>query len=191
MRLEVHSHFTLLGGTAPVEALAAHVAEEGMSHLALTDHQALYGAVAFARVCRRFSVRPITGMSVDMALPGETTVSGGQRGRLVLLAKNARGYRSLCYIASWLQGDPRRETRLRQGLAWELLAEHREGLLCIEGGQSGWLFNLLRAGHEAEAIRYLSRLGGLFQGVVITPAPPIVEAESPAQRLAWETHILG
>ncbi len=91
MRLEVHSHFTLLGGTAPVEALAAHAAEEGMSHLALTDHQALYGAVAFARVCRRFSVRPITGMSVDMALPGETTVSGGQRGRLVLLAKNARG----------------------------------------------------------------------------------------------------
>ena len=113
---------------------------------------------------------------MDMALPGETTVSGGQRGRLVLLAKNARGYRSLCYIASWLQGDPRRETRLRQGLAWELLAEHREGLLCIEGGQSGWLFNLLRAGRE---------------GVVITPAPPIVEAESPAQRLAWETHILG
>ena len=160
--LEVHSHFTLLGGTAPVAALVGRAAAEGMSHLALTDHQALYGAVAFVRACRRQGVQPITGMTVDVTAPGVAAESE-QRGRLVLLAKDKRGYRSLCRIASWLQGDAHRETRLRQGLSWDFLAEHCQGLVCIEGGQSGWLYHLLRAGREAEATRYLSRLGGVFQ----------------------------
>ena len=45
--LQVHSHYTLLGGTAPVDELAARAAAQGMTRLALTDTNALYGAVAF------------------------------------------------------------------------------------------------------------------------------------------------
>ena len=161
--LEVHSHYTLLGGTASVEALAARAAAEGMSHLALTDHQALYGAVSFARACRRHGVQPIVGMTVDMAPPAGAIVAGSQQGRLVLLAKDRSGYRSLCHISSWLQGDPGRETRLRQGLPWQVLGQYSEGLVAIEGGRAGWLCQLLHDGREAEAVRYLSRLGGLWQ----------------------------
>ncbi|MDW8270091.1 MAG: PHP domain-containing protein, partial [Anaerolineae bacterium] len=67
VHLHVHSHFTLLGGTAAVEALAARAAAEGMSHLALTDTHALYGAVAFARACRQLGVQPIIGMEALVA----------------------------------------------------------------------------------------------------------------------------
>ena len=49
--LEVHSHFTLLGATPSVPELASRAHEDGLTHLALTDTNALYGAVAFARAC--------------------------------------------------------------------------------------------------------------------------------------------
>lgn len=161
--LEVHSHFTLLGATASVDALAARAAEARLSHLALTDHQVLYGAIAFARACRRHGLQPITGMTVDVEAPGDTTAVAMRRGRLVLLAKNSEGYRNLCRISSWLQGDAKRETRLQQGLPWELLAEYSAGLLAIDGGRRGWLFNFLVADRRTDANRYLSRLGGVFQ----------------------------
>lgn len=161
--LEVHSHFTLLGATGSVEALAARAAEAGLSHLALTDHQVLYGAVAFAKACKRHNVQPITGLTVDVEAPGETAGVGGRRGRLVLLAKDREGYRNLCRISSWLQADAKRETRLQRGLPWEVLGEDSAGLLAIDGGRRGWLFNFLAAGRSADANRYLSRLGGVFQ----------------------------
>ena len=61
--LEVHSHFTLLGGTASVTELAGRAVDEGMSHLALTDTNALYGAVAFGRACRERGVQPMINKS--------------------------------------------------------------------------------------------------------------------------------
>lgn len=161
--LEVHSHFTLLGATASVEALAARAAEAGLSHLALTDHQVLYGAVAFARACERHGVKPLTGMTVDVQAPGDTAAAGGRRGRLVLLARDSEGYRNLCRLSSWLQGHAQRETRLQQGLPWELLSQHSTGILAIDGGRRGWLFHFLAAGRRTDATRYLSRFGGVFQ----------------------------
>ncbi len=46
--LETHSHFTLLAATPSVTQLADRAAADGMTHLALADTNALYGAVAFA-----------------------------------------------------------------------------------------------------------------------------------------------
>ena len=104
--LQVHSHFTLLGATAPVDALAARAAAEGMTHLALTDTNALYGAVSFDRACRQAGVTPIVGMAVTVAPPGERLGSDGSPGRLVLLATGPAGYRSLCRLSSRIQATP-------------------------------------------------------------------------------------
>ncbi|MFW6069916.1 MAG: DNA polymerase III subunit alpha [bacterium] len=165
--LEVHSQYTLLGATPGVEALAQRAADEGWRYLALTDYQAMYGAVAFARACRARDVQPVVGMTVDVIAPQDTMPVAarqgeGRNGRLVLLAQNAIGYRSLCRLAGWLQGGPQREERLRRGLPWEVLREHAEGLLCVEGGQAGWLYRLLQQDLRQEAARYLGYLGGLF-----------------------------
>jgi predicted oxidoreductase len=41
-------------------------ADDGLSHLALTDTNVLYGAVAFDRACRDAGIQPIIGtMNVD------------------------------------------------------------------------------------------------------------------------------
>ena len=127
----------------------------------------MYWSLAFARACRARGILPVVGMTVDLSAPHDTAPvaarqGAGRNGRLVLLAQNARGYRSLCRLTGWLQGTPQREKRLRRGLPWDVLREHAEGLLCVEGGQAGWLYRLLRQDLQQEAARYLGYLGGLF-----------------------------
>ena len=159
--LEVHSHYTLLGGTASVGSLAARAAADGLSHLALTDTNVLYGAVAFARACREAGVQAILGMAVTMAAP-QPGREGEPPGRLVLLASGPAGYRSLCRLSSRLQDSPARETLAARGLAWEDLQSQRAGLICLSGGRMGWLERYLRAGDGAAAHLYAGRLAGIF-----------------------------
>ena len=160
--LQVHSHFTLLGGTAPVDELAARAAAEGMTHLALTDTNALYGAVAFDRACRAAGVNPILGMTVTVAPPGDRLGSATAPGRLVLLATGPAGYRSLCRLSSIIQAHPQREALAARGLSWDDLQAHREGLVCLDGGRMGWVERLLRVGEPGAAARYAARLADLY-----------------------------
>ncbi len=159
--LEVHSHFTLLGATPSVPALVARAQADGLSHLALTDTNALYGAVQFARACRDAGIRPIIGMTVTVA-DAPVLEAAATPGHLVFLATGPAGYRSLCRLSSLLQGSADRETLAARGLAWEDLTAHREGLICLSGGQQGWIERYLRAGDHAAAQRYAARLAGVF-----------------------------
>jgi DNA polymerase III subunit alpha len=161
--LWVHSHYSLLGGTASVEALAGQAAADQLSHLALTDRNGLYGAVSFARACQAVAVQPLIGMTVDVAAPSRERVAyPDSPGRLVLLATGPAGYRALCRLSAELQGSPEREKRLAHGLPWDALRAHSQGLICLSGGRLGWLARYLRAGNTAAASRYLGQLGGLY-----------------------------
>ena len=133
--LQVRSHYTLLGSTASVTDLVKRAAAEGMTHLALTDANALYGAVAFDRACRAAGIQPILGMTVTVQAPAG---NADEPGRLALLATGPDGYRSLCRLSSLLQGHPERASLLVRGLSWEALEAHRQGLICLSGGRVGW-----------------------------------------------------
>jgi DNA polymerase-3 subunit alpha len=160
--LQVHSHYTMLGGTASVTALAARAAAEGMGRLALTDRDGLYGVVAFEQACRAVGVEPIVGMTVRVTAPGEGLAGEkGRTGELVLLAMGPEGYRSLCGLASLIQGAHDREAAAR-GLDWEALKNHRQGLICLSGGRRGWVERYVRAGDPAAALRYASHLAGIY-----------------------------
>jgi DNA polymerase III alpha subunit len=152
----------LLGGTASPAGLVARAAAEGMTHLALTDTNALYGAVTFDRACRAAGIQPLLGMAVTVAPPREHIGPTATPGRLVLLADGPAGYRSLCRLSSRIQAHPEREIRAALGLAWEDLEAHAEGLICLSGGRMGWVERLLRAGDPAAAARYASRLASLY-----------------------------
>ena len=51
--LHAHSNFSFLDGASHPEELAAEAVRLGLSALALTDHNGLYGVVRFAEVVRR------------------------------------------------------------------------------------------------------------------------------------------
>jgi DNA polymerase-3 subunit alpha len=159
VHLEVHSHFSLLGGTGSVADLVARAVADGMSALALTDSNALYGAVAFDRVCHQAEIQAIVGMTLTVAPPDGRP---GPPGQLVLLATGPEGYRSLCRLSSELQGGPARAALTRAGASLDSLRACSEGLICLTGGRRGWVNRLLAAGDLRGALRHAGQLAGIY-----------------------------
>ncbi|MCU0519339.1 MAG: DNA polymerase III subunit alpha [Anaerolineae bacterium] len=173
VHLHAHSFFSLLGATPSPEALAAQAAAEGMTHLALTDTDALYGVVTFDRACRAVGVQPIIGMTVAVAWPddllsppgtgGPGGDTGHEPGHLVLLARDPSGYRSLCELSSLIQGARDRERRAGQGLSLSDLRTHATGLICLTGGRRDFAYRCLASGKDQLAHRYIGKLCGIYE----------------------------
>jgi error-prone DNA polymerase len=90
IELHCHSHFSLLDGANSPADLAAQAAALDMPALALTDHDAVYGAPQFLRATREAGIQPILG--------AELTLAGGHH--LTLLVENEAGWHNLCYLIS-------------------------------------------------------------------------------------------
>ena len=108
VHLHLHSEYSLLDGACRISEIPKRAAECGHQAVALTDHGAMYGAVAFYQACRDAGIKPIIGCEVYVA-PGSrferTSSQDGYAYHLVLLCKNAEGYRNLIYLVS--KGIPR------------------------------------------------------------------------------------
>ncbi|MCS6827473.1 MAG: DNA polymerase III subunit alpha [Caldilinea sp.] len=154
VHLNVRSWYSLLSATASPETLAARAAQEGMTHLALADFNALYGVVAFQRACLAVGVQPIIGLTAALEAPSDATLHRSP-GELTLLATGPEGYRSLCRLASLLQGASTAR------LTWNALKTNQTGLVCLSGGRRGWVHHLLRDDART-AGRLVSWLAGVF-----------------------------
>ena len=96
VHLHVHSNFSMLAGTRPVEQLAEAAARAGMPALALTDTNGLYAVVPFQKACEEHGIQPLYGTE----LADETA-------RAVLLARNRAGYTEISQLVTsrHLDGD--------------------------------------------------------------------------------------
>jgi error-prone DNA polymerase len=126
VQLDVRSAFSLKEGAFVPEHLGDLAAQMGMSAVALTDRDGLYGAARFVAACEREGIRPILGASL-------TIREGGHDAPFVLLAQDERGYANLCRLitdAHMLgeRGDPR--------VALEQICAHAGGLLALLGPRS-------------------------------------------------------
>ncbi len=88
------SHYSFGDGFLPPEALVDHAAECGLS-LLLSDRETLAGQPALHARARERGVRVLSGLELG-------TGRGG--GRLVLVARDAEGYASLCALVSLRKG---------------------------------------------------------------------------------------
>ncbi len=150
VELHAHSYFSLLDGTASPETLVSRAAELGMADLALTDHDAVYGAVPFVEAARRHGLHPILG--------GELTLAAGEH--LTLLVEDERGWQNLC----WLITQARLNAPKGQAaLPIALLEGHTAGLLALSGCRQGAISAALlrgdKAAAEATAERYQAWFG--------------------------------
>lgn len=115
--LHAHSAFSFLDGASQPEELAYEAARLGLSALALTDHDGLYGVVRFAQAARLVGLPTVFGAELHLPVPGGTPGAGpGTTGRprpgpdvldpptgvpdprathLPVLARGADGYRAL------------------------------------------------------------------------------------------------
>jgi error-prone DNA polymerase len=125
--LHCHSAFSFLDGASLPEDLAATAHELGYSALALTDHNGLYGSMAFAQATKPLGLQAITGAEV-------TLVDGAH---LTLLAETPQGYANLCRLLteSHLGRADRRDPRLE----FDALAARQDGLIVLSGSRQGGL----------------------------------------------------
>lgn len=139
--LHLHSRWSLLDGVASIPEIVSFAQANQISALALTDTNALYGAMEFISACRKVNISPILG--------AELNVQSGHS--IVLLAQNLRGYANLCQLITRLQARDDREASLARGLAFSEIAPYAEGLVCLSGGHHGPLDALLRQNDFAQA----------------------------------------
>src|SRR5918995_6808630 len=74
--LHSHSNFSFLHGASPVEDMAERAAELGLSGLAVTDHDGLYGVVRFATAAEEAGIRPVIGIEIELQDPAAPDPTG-------------------------------------------------------------------------------------------------------------------
>jgi error-prone DNA polymerase len=148
--LHCHSAFSFLDGASLPEQLVLTAAELGYRAVALTDHNGLYGAMAFAQAAKRHGVQAITG--------AEVTLSDGAH--VTLLAETPQGYANLCRLLTHahLGSDDRRDPRLDFA---ELEARH-DGLIVLSGCRDGLLPQVLAREGPLAARRLAERCRTVF-----------------------------
>ncbi len=94
--LHCHSNFSFLDGSSHPEDLAHEADRLGLSALALTDHDGLYGIVRFAEAARPLGLPTIFGSEI-------TVQHGGSTRHLLVLAQGPAGYARLSRALSLAQ----------------------------------------------------------------------------------------
>ncbi len=64
--LHCHTNFSFLDGASPVDELVERALALGLSGLAVTDHNGLYGVVRFASAAREAGLRPVIGVEIEL-----------------------------------------------------------------------------------------------------------------------------
>ena len=138
VHLHVHSTFSLLDGAIEPEVLPHLAAELGFEAVALTDHDALTGAVRFSKACKAAGVKPIYGAEL-------TTTTG----HITVLAKDATGYANLCRLISEAHLS---SARGAPATTFEKISRRAEGLFVLSGCAGGEVARLAVAGRIPQAI---------------------------------------
>ncbi len=141
--LHAHSNFSFLDGASHPEELAAEAVRLGLSGLALTDHNGLYGVVRFAEAARAFGLPTVFGaeLTITGCRPGRGPHRGGRPrrhppGRAGPGPRGVRLDSAGCMAEAHLAGGEKGKPIItldalsdRHGGHWQILTGCRKGAL--------------------------------------------------------------
>ena len=178
VHLQVASGFSFKYGSAQPNQLVERAATFGMPALALTDRNALAGAIRFTQSCQRAGITPIIGCNLEVApmrkvKAAPTPAKGGNFvennfSRVTVMATSQNsGWRNLVKIVSGVE---------EQLLTHENFAKHSEGVLLLLGPNSdvGRALALRRIDQAKDALnkwREIAQPGSIAIEVVSHLAP--------------------
>lgn len=158
--LHAHSAFSFLDGASHPEELAAEAARLGLSALAMTDHDGLYGVVRFAEAARAVGLPTVFGAELHLPVPDATSgmpvndaptgVPDPRSAHLLVLARGAAGYRNLSSAIAMAHLDAGKKGAAHYDL--ETLGERSGGQwLVLTGCRKGAVRRALTAGGSVPA----------------------------------------
>jgi len=149
--LHTHSEFSMLDGASRISDLVSAATADGQPAIGITDHGNMYGVLDFYAAARDAGLVPVLGIESYFV-----TTHRADRPRraeheifhLTLLAESNAGYHNLIKVASaaYLDGffyKPRAD--------FELLEQHRDGLIATSGCLGGAVCQALTRGDERGA----------------------------------------
>src|SRR5213595_2475416 len=150
IELHCHSAFSFLDGASLPEQLALTASQLGYAGLALTDHNGLYGSLAFAHEAKQLGLQAITG--------AELTLRDGSH--VTLLAETPDGYANLCRLITeaHLGSADRRDPRLD----FASLEARHAGLIVLSGCRTGLLPRILMHEGVTAARAFAERWRAVF-----------------------------
>ncbi len=141
VHLHLHSQYSLLDGAIRPEALLERAKKFKMPAVAVTDHGNIFGAVEFYEKAQKAGIKPIIGAETYIAPISMYDKTPPSRGgaptnafHLILLVKNAAGYKNLCKILTKGYTDG---FYYKPRIDKDFLRAHNEGLIalgaCLQG----------------------------------------------------------
>jgi len=145
--LHTHSDFSLLQGLTKIDDLLDACERDGMKSLALTDCNAIYGLVDFTVKAKERGIKPILGTEIlvnSLGIDAPHASPGAKNNyQIVLLVKNDKGYQNLLEIVTKAQLEG---FYLEPRIDYNILKQHREGLIALSGNATGEISQLLLSG---------------------------------------------
>ena len=142
VHLHVHTYYSILDGQSSIKKLVDKAIGDGMKGMAITDHGNMFGIKEFHDICVGVNkqrkkdghepFKPIFGCEMYVARRGDKSLketkedNGGYH--LIVLAKNANGYKNLIKLVSnaWVDGFYHRPRTDRM----ELEKYHEDLIVC-------------------------------------------------------------
>ncbi|HEX4202771.1 MAG TPA: DNA polymerase III subunit alpha [Ktedonobacteraceae bacterium] len=154
--LHVHTEYSLLDGFSPIKKLVKEAKAQGMSHLAITDHGAMYGALEFYKTCKGEGVHPLLGVEAYLTndLYDKSRRFKDDYSHLLLLAKNNVGYRNLMQLMTIANTDGMHSTKAR--IDKKHLEKYGEGIIATSSCLGGEIPQLLLKDRLDEAKKQAS-----------------------------------
>lgn len=141
----------MLEGALPVGKLPSLAADAGMPAVALTDTNAMFAALEFSVKAMDKGVQPIIGCQI--------TLKADETGPVVVLAQNRAGWLNLMALSTCLY---MREGNELAHVTLDELCDRAEGLICLTGGATGPLGQMIAQGHKPQAEVFADRLAQAF-----------------------------
>ncbi|HEU5384975.1 MAG TPA: error-prone DNA polymerase, partial [Streptosporangiaceae bacterium] len=165
--LHCHSSFSFLDGAATPGELVAEAARLGLETLALTDHDGMYGVPQFAQAAARLRdsgtrLKTVFGAELSLGLPAKPGQDPDPAGNhLLVLARDAEGYRRLCAVisAAHLAGGQKGRPVYDIG---QLADAHQGHWVVLTGCRKGTVPAALAKGGPEAAWRELGALTEMF-----------------------------
>src|SRR5579875_3265147 len=140
--LHVHTEYSLLDGFSRIKTLVQQAKALGMSHLAITDHGAMYGAIEFYKACKAAGINPVIGIEAYLTedMHDHSRRFSDDYHHLLLLARNNTGYNNLLRLTTIANTEG---WHLRPRIDKKVLEQYSEGLFVTSSCLSGEIPKML------------------------------------------------
>lgn len=169
--LHNQTDFSILDSLISPKALLKHAKELGQSAIAITDHGTLASVWDAWKASKELGIKLIIGC--ECYFTNDASNVDEKLRHVVLIAKNAVGYRNLLTInKKGFDQNSLIGKRVYSVIDWKLLEQYAEGLICLTACGNGIISQLLMHHKTDEAEQTLLRLQKIFGdnlGVEVQP----------------------